>query len=78
MLGYSAIDLKVCQESVVRRKKSSMTMYQRISCLFDNLNTTWQSVKEPTNKLEKNTVAVVRSNPHCEKEMVGAVQQKSP
>ena len=26
---------------------------------------------------EKNTVAVVRSNPHCEKEMVGAVQQKS-
>ena len=34
-------------------------------------------MKEPTNKVEKNTVAVVCFNPHCEKKMVGAVQQKS-
>ena len=28
--------------------------------------------------MEKNAFAVVRSNSQCEKEMVGAVQQKSP
>ena len=35
-------------------------------------------MKEPTNKVEKNAFAVVCTNSHCEKEMVGAVQQKSP
>ena len=29
-------------------------------------------------RVEKNAVAVVRTNSHCEKEMVGTVQQKSP
>ena len=42
-------------------------MYQR-TCLFDNLKPTWQCVKEPTNKVEKNAVAVVRTNSHCEKD----------
>ena len=53
-------------------------MYQRISCLFDNLKAIWRCVKESTNKVDMNAVAVVRSNPHCEKEMVGAAQQKTP
>ena len=71
MLGYGAIDLKVCQESVVEKKSLRI-------CLFDNLKATWQCVKEPTNKVEKNPVAVVRTNSHYEKEMIGTVQQKSP
>ena len=35
-------------------------------------------MKEPTNKVEKNAFAVVRTNSHCEEEMVRAGQQKSP
>ena len=37
-----------------------------------------QCVKGPNNEVDKNTVAVVRTNSYCKEEMVGHVQQKSP
>ena len=37
-----------------------------------------QRVKEPTNKLDKNAVAVACTNSHCKGKVVGDVQQKSP
>ena len=37
-----------------------------------------QCVKEPTNEVDKNAVAVVRTKSHCKGEVVGHVQQKSP
>ena len=46
--------------------------------MFDHLKATWQCVKEPTSKVDKNAVAVVFTNSHSKKEMVGAVQQESP
>ena len=36
-----------------------------------------QCVKEPTNKLDKNTVAVVCTNPYCQEELVDHAQKKS-
>ena len=41
VIGYSVINLKVCQEvDVGRRKRSLKTMYSTISCLHDNLEAT--------------------------------------
>ena len=37
-----------------------------------------QCLKEPTNEVDKNAVAVVFTNALCKKEVVGHVQQKSP
>ena len=37
-----------------------------------------QCVKEPTNEVDKNAVAVICTNSHCKEEVVGYVQQKSP
>ena len=37
-----------------------------------------QCVKEPINKMDKDVVAVVRTNSHCQEEVVSHVQQKSP
>ena len=37
-----------------------------------------QCVKEPTNKVDKKPIAVVRTSSHCKKEVVDHVQQKSP
>ena len=34
---YSVIDPKVCQEAGVGRIKSLKTMYEGMSCLFENL-----------------------------------------
>ena len=36
-----------------------------------------QCVKQPTNKVDNNSVTVVRTNSHGKEEMVGHVQQKS-
>ena len=36
-----------------------------------------QCVKESINEVEKNAVAVVRTNSHCKEELVDHVQQKS-
>lgn len=38
----------------------------------------FQCVKEPTNKVNKNAVAVARTNSHYKKQVVGHVQPKSP
>ena len=35
-----------------------------------------QWLKEPPNKVDKNAVAVVCTNSHCKKEVVGHVKQK--
>ena len=37
-----------------------------------------QCVKEPTNEVDKNAVAVVCINSHCKEKVVDSVQQKSP
>lgn len=35
-------------------------------------------MKDPTNKMDKNAVAVALTNSHCKEEGVGYVQQNSP
>ena len=40
LLEYSAIDPKVCQEAGVVRGKNLKKIYQRMSFLYDNLETT--------------------------------------
>ena len=35
-------------------------------------------MKDPTNKMDKNAVAVALTNSHCKEEVVGYVQQNSP
>ena len=43
MLGFSAIDPKVCQEAGVGRRMSLKTVYLRISRLYNNLEaTSWR------------------------------------
>ena len=37
-----------------------------------------ERMKEPTNKVDKNDVSLVRTNSHCKGEVVVHVQQKSP
>ena len=77
--GYSAIDRKVCLETIVVRRKSLKTIYWRISCLYKNLESLdWQYVKEPSNKVDKNAVVVLCTNSHCKEEVAGHVQEKSP
>ena len=53
-----------------------------IYCLYDNLEATFgeclQCVKNPINTIDKNAVAVVRTNSHCKEEVVGYMQQKPP
>ena len=59
-------------------KKEPKKIYQRISCLYDNLDATgWQvfAMRERTN--QSGVVAVVRTYSHC-KEEVGHVLQNSP
>ena len=50
---------------------------KRILCLYDNLEVIigacLQCVKEPTNEVGKNAVAVVRTNSHCQEEVAGHV-----
>ena len=35
-------------------------------------------VKDPTNEVEENAVAVIRTHSHCKEEVVGHVQQDPP
>ena len=76
---YSTNDPKVCKEAVIGRGKNLKTIYQSISCLFDDQEATvgecLQCMKENTNKVEENVV--VRTNCHCKEEFVGPVQEKS-
>ena len=37
-----------------------------------------QCIKEPTNEVDKNAVAVICSNSQCKEEVVGHMQQKFP
>ena len=76
MLGYSVIDLKVCQETGDGRRKPKDSM--RKSRLYDNLKPLvgkcLQYLKELTNKVDKNSVAVTRTSSHCKEEVVGATE----
>ena len=61
-------------------KKELKTVYQRISCLYDHLEATGRRVfayrKEPTNEMDRITVARAPTHSYCQEEVVGQVQQK--
>ena len=68
MLGYNAINPKVCQEAGVGRIRG----YHVYMIIWEPLvGKCLQCVKEPTNEADKNAVAVVRANSHCKEELVG-------
>ena len=54
--------------------KKLKAIYQRISCLYDNLEATdWRVLaihEESTNELNKGAVVEVRTNSHCNEELV--------
>ena len=78
VLGYSAIELKVCQKAGVWKKKPKWKIHVYMIIWKPLIGERLQCVKEPTNEVNKNTVAVVHTNSHCKEEVVTLVQQKSP
>ena len=60
-------------------QKCGGAIYYKISCSNDNLLATgFLCGKEPTNEVDKDVVAVVRTNSQCKEEVVGDVQNKFP
>ena len=79
LLGYDAIHLKVCQEAGVERRKSLMAVYQRISCLYDNLEATdlraFEIRKRANQRSGKECCCCGSYQFSFKKEVVGHVQQ---
>ena len=68
-----------CVKKLVFGKKSPNERYHVYMIIWKPLiGECLQCVKEPTNEVNKNAVAVVRTNSRCKEEVVTLVQQKSP
>ena len=80
VLGYCAIDPKVCQEANVGRRQSLKTVHQRIYVYMINwrplVGEYLQCVKEPATEVYTNAVPVFHTNSHCKGEVLDHVQQK--
>ena len=77
VLGDDEIDPKVGQECGTGLRQYIIGYHIYMIIWKPLVGKCLQCVKEQTNEVDKNVVAVVRANSHC-KEVVGHVQQKSP
>ena len=69
MLGYSAINPKVCWE----KKEPKDNIFEDIMFMMiwkPLVGDCLHCVKEPTNKVNKNGVVMVRSNSYCKEQVV--------